>query len=99
MNEAVKLAVDRCIRNDILSNFFVQINRNCDLSIRIRQGRGRTQTQAEYEAGVAAGFNNGIDTAKRMLLLLLQELHVRFEQIASALQVDVKIVRQWIGNK
>ncbi len=67
----------------------------------------RKLRKAEYEAGVAAGFsdgfnsgfNNGIDTAKKDAAIAFAELHVPVEQIASALQVDVKIVRQWIGNK
>ncbi len=71
----------------------------------------RKLRKAEYEAGVAAGFsdgfnngfdngfNNGIDTAKKNAAIAFAELHVPVEQIASALQVDVKIVRQWIGNK
>ena len=67
----------------------------------------RKLRKAEYEAGVAAGFsdgfdngfNNGIDTAKKNTAIAFAELHVPVEQIASALQVDVKIVRQWIGNK
>ena len=67
----------------------------------------RKLRKAEYEAGVAAGFsdgfnsgfNNGIDTAKKDAAIAFAELHVPVEQIASALQVDVKIVRQWIGDK
>lgn len=67
----------------------------------------RKLRKAEYEAGIAAGFsdgfnsgfNNGIDTAKKDAAIAFAELHVPVEQIASALQVDVKIVRQWIGNK
>ena len=55
----------------------------------------RKLRKAEYEAGVADGLN----TAKKDAAIAFAELHVPVEQIASALQVDVKIVRQWIGNK
>ena len=55
--------------------------------------------KAEFEAGVAAGFNNGIDTAKKDAAIAFAELHVPVEQIALALQVDVKIAKQWIADK
>ena len=66
----------------------------------------RKLRKAEYEAGVSAGFsdgfdngfNNGIDTAKKDAIAFA-ELHVPVEQIASALQVNVEIAKQWIGNK
>ena len=49
--------------------------------------------------GFNNGFNSGIDTAKKDAAIAFAELHVPVEQIASALQVDVKIARQWIANK
>ena len=67
----------------------------------------RKLRKAEYEAGVSAGFsdgfdngfNHGIDTAKKDAAIAFAELHVPVEQIASALQVNVEIAKQWIGNK
>ena len=49
--------------------------------------------------GFNNGFNNGIDTAKKDAAIAFAELHVPVEQIASALQVNVEIAKQWIGNK
>ena len=40
----------------------------------------RKLRKAEYEAGVAAGFNNGIDTAKKDAAIAFAELHVPIEQ-------------------
>ena len=59
----------------------------------------RKLRKAEYEAGVADGFNDGINTAKKDAAIAFAELHVPVEQIASALQVNVEIAKQWIGNK
>ena len=44
-------------------------------------------------------MDNGIDTAKKDAAIAFAELHVPVEQIASALQVNVEIAKQWIGNK
>ena len=102
LNEAVKLAVDECIRNDILSEF-LRANKSEVISMSIfeydKEEEERKLRKAEYEAGVAAGFNNGIDTAKKDAAIAFAELHVPVEQIASALQVNVEIAKQWIGNK
>ena len=106
LNEAVKLAVDECIRNDILSEF-LRANKSEVISMSIfeydKEEEERKLRKAEYEAGVAAGFsdgfNNGIDTAKKNAAIAFAELHVPVEQIASALQVNVEIAKQWIGNK
>ena len=106
LNEAVKLAVDECIRNDILSEF-LRANKSEVISMSIfeydKEEEERKLRKTEYEAGVAAGFsdgfNNGIDTAKKNAAIAFAELHVPVEQIASALQVNVEIAKQWIGNK
>ena len=106
LNEAVKLAVDECIRNDILSDF-LRANKSEVISMSIfeydKEEEERKLRKAEYEAGVAAGFsdgfNNGIDTAKKNAAIAFAELHVPVEQSASALQVNVEIAKQWIGNK
>ena len=102
LNEAVKLAVDECIRNDILSEF-LHANKSEVISMSIfeydKEEEERKLRKAEFEAGVAAGFNNGIDTAKKDAAIAFAELHVPVEQIALALQVDVKIAKQWIADK
>ena len=110
LNEAVKLAVDECIRNDILSEF-LRANKSEVISMSIfeydKEEEERKLRKTEYEAGVAAGFsdgfnngfNSGIDTAKKDAAIAFAELHVPVEQIASALQVNVEIAKQWIGNK
>ena len=106
LNEAVKLAVDECIRNNILSEF-LRANKSEVISMSIfeydKEEEERKLRKAEYEAGVAAGFNNGfhngIDTAKKDAAIAFAELHVPVEQIALALQVDVKIAKQWIADK
>ena len=76
MNEAVKLAVDECIRNNILSEF-LRANKSEVISMSIfeydKEEEERKLRKAEYEAGVADGFNNGfnngfndgINTAKK----------------------------------
>ena len=65
LNEAVKLAVDECIRNNILSEF-LRANKSEVISMSIfeydKEEEERKLRKAEFEAGVAAGFNNGIDT-------------------------------------
>ena len=102
LNEAVKLAVDECISNNILSEF-LRANKSEVISMSIfeydKEEEERKLRKAEFEAGVAAGFNNGIDTAKKDAAIAFAELHVPVEQIALALQVDVKIAKQWIADK
>ena len=68
LNEAVKLAVDECIRNDILSEF-LRANKSEVISMSIfeydKEEEERKLRKAEYESGVADGFNDGINTAKK----------------------------------
>ena len=64
----------------------------------------RKLRKAEYEAGVADGFNNGfnngfndgINTAKKDAAITLTKLHMPIEQIALALKVDVEAVKKWL---
>ncbi len=107
LNEAVKLAVDECIRNNILSEF-LRANKSEVISMSIfeydKEEEERKLRKAEYEAGVADGFNNGfnngfndgINTAKKDAAIALAELHVPIEQIALALKVDVEAVKKWL---
>ena len=68
LNEAVKLAVDECIRNNILSEF-LRANKSEVISMSIfeydKEEEERKLRKAEYESGVADGFNDGINTAKK----------------------------------
>ena len=63
LNEAVKLAVDECIRNNILSEF-LRANKSEVISMSIfeydKEEEERKLRKAEYEAGVAAGMKAGI---------------------------------------
>ena len=103
LNEAVKLAVDECIRNKILSEF-LRANKSEVISMSIfeydKEEEERKLRKAEYEAGVADGFNNGfndgINTAKKDAAITLAELHMPIEQIALALKVDVEAVKKWL---
>ena len=101
MNEAVKLAVDECIRNDILSEF-LRANKSEVISMSIfeydKEEEERKLRKAEYEAGVADGFNDGIHTAKKEDAIAFAELHVPIEQIALALKVDVETVKEWLRS-
>ena len=63
LNEAVKLAVDECIRNNILSKF-LRANKSEVISMSIfeydKEEEERKLRKAEYEAGVAAGLKDGM---------------------------------------
>ena len=107
LNEAVKLAVDECIRNNILSEF-LRANKSEVISMSIfeydKEEEERKLRKAEYEDGVADGFNNGfnngfndgINTAKKDAAITLTELHMPIEQIALALKVDIEAVKEWL---
>ena len=103
LNEAVKLAVDECIRNNILSEF-LRANKSEVISMSIfeydKEEEERILRKAEYEAGVADGFNNGfndgINTAKKDAAITLTKLHMPIEQIALALKVDIEAVKEWL---
>ena len=110
LDTAVEQAVNDCIQNGILAEF-LRKNKSEVIAMSIfeydKEEEERKLRKTEYEAGVAAGFsdgfnngfNSGIDTAKKDAAIAFAELHVPVEQIASALQVNVEIVKQWIGNK
>ena len=103
LNEAVKLTVDECIRNNILSEF-LRANKSEVISMSIfeydKEEEERKLRKAEYEAGVADGFNNGfndgINTAKKDAAITLTKLHMPIEQIALALKVDIEAVKEWL---
>ena len=118
LNEAVKLAVDECIRNNILSEF-LRANKSEVISMSIfeydKEEEERKLRKAEYEAGVAAGMKDGMKAgmkagvadgiskgkilAKKEDTIALSKLGLPVEQIASALQIDIEIARQWIRDE
>ena len=114
LNEAVKLAVDECIRNNILSEF-LRANKSEVISMSIfeydKEEEERKLRKAEYEAGVAAGMKDGMKAgvadgiskgkilAKKDAASSLITLGLTVEQISSALKVDVETVEQWIADK
>ena len=110
MNEAVKLAVDECIRNNILSKF-LRANKSEVISMSIfeydKEEEERKLRKAEYEAGVAVGIKAGVADgiskgkilAKKEDTIALSKLGLPVEQIASALQIDIEIARQWIRDE
>ena len=114
LNEAVKLAVDECIRNNILSEF-LRKNKAEVIAMSIfeydKEEEERKLRKAEYEAGVAAGMKDGMKAgiadgiskgkilAKKEDTIALSKLGLPVEQIASALQIDIEIARQWIRDE
>jgi len=114
LNEAVKLAVDECILNNILSEF-LRKNKAEVIAMSIfeydKEEEERKLRKAEYEAGVAAGMKDcmkagvadgiskGKILAKKDATSSLITLGLTVEQISSALKVDVETVKQWIDNE
>ena len=102
LNEAVKLAVDECIRNDILSEF-LRANKSEVIAMSIfeydKEEEERKLRKAEYEAGVESGIAEGKRLAQKEGTIALSRLGLPVEQIAMALQVDVELAKQWIGDK
>ena len=114
LNEAVKLAVDECILNNILSEF-LRKNKAEVIAMSIfeydKEEEERKLRKAEYEAGVAAGMKDGMKAgvadgiskgkilAKKEDTIALSKLGLPVEHIASALQIDIEIARQWIRDE
>ena len=61
--------------------------------------RERKLRKAEYEAGVESGIAEGKRLAQKEGTIALSRLGLPVEQIAMALQVDVELAKQWIGDK
>ena len=99
LNEAVKLAVDECIRNNILSEF-LRANKAEVISMSIfeydKELEERKLRKAEYEAGVADGIKTATENIKREDALSLVDLGLSVEQIATALKIDLKTIQKWI---
>ena len=106
LSDAVELAVDDCIHKNILSEF-LRKNKAEVIAMSIfeydKEEEERKLRKAEYEAGVEDGIKSGISEgkilAKREDTIALNKLGLPVEQIAMALQVDVELAKQWIGDK
>ena len=104
--DAIEQAVDECIQRNILSEF-LRKNKAEVIAMSIfeydKEEEERKLRKAEYEAGVEDGIKSGISEgkilAKREDTIALNKLGLPVEQIASALQVDVELAKQWIGDK
>ena len=101
LNEAVKLAVDECIRNDILSEF-LHANKSEVISMSIfeydKEEEERKLRKAEYEAGVADGFTNGSNTAKKDAAIALAARNMNSSEIAEILHVSIESIDTWIHS-
>ena len=104
--DAIEQAVDECIQRNILSEF-LRKNKAEVIAMSIfeydKEEEERKLRKAEYEAGVEDGIKSGISEgkilAKREDTIALNKLGLPVEQIAMALQVDVELAKQWIGDK
>ena len=112
--DAIEQAVDECIQRNILSEF-LRKNKAEVIAMSIfeydKEEEERKLRKAEYEAGVAAGMKDGIKAgvadgiskgkilAKKEDTIALSKLGLPVEQIASALQIDIEIARQWIRDE
>ena len=110
LSDAVELAVDDCIHKNILSEF-LRKNKAEVIAMSIfeydKEEEERKLRKAEYEAGVEDGIKSGIKSgisegkilAKKEDTIALNKLGLPVEQIASALQVDVELAKQWIADQ
>ena len=93
LNEAVELAVNECIHDNILSDF-LRANKAEVISMSIfeydKELEERKLRKAEYEAGVADGIKTATENIKREDALSL------VDQIATALKIDLKTIQKWI---
>ena len=99
LNEAVELAVNECIHDNILSDF-LRANKAEVISMSIfeydKELEERKLRKAEYEAGVADGIKTATENIKREDALSLVDLGLSVEQIATALKIDLKTIQKWI---
>ena len=99
LNKAVKLAVNECIHDNILSDF-LRVNKAEVISMSIfeydKELEERKLRKAEYEAGVADGIKTATENIKREDALSLVDLGLSVEQIAAALKIDLKTIQKWI---
>ncbi len=100
--DAIEQAVDECIQRNILSEF-LRKNKAEVIAMSIfeydKEEEERKLRKAEYEAGVESGIAEGKRLAQKEGTIALSRLGLPVEQIAMALQVDVELAKQWIGDK
>ena len=102
LNEAVKLAVNECIHNNILSDF-LRVNKAEVISMSIfeydKELEERKLRKAEYEAGVADGIKTATENIKREDALALASRNMSYAEISEILNVPVKSVLSWINSQ
>ena len=102
LDNAVERAVNECIHDGILADFLTQ-NKSEVIAMSIfeydKEEEERKLRKAEYEAGVESGIAEGKRLAQKEGTIALSRLGLPVEQIAMALQVDVELAKQWIGDK
>ena len=90
-------SVDECIKEDILSNFFIK-HRNAVIDVSIfeydKEEEERKLRKAEYEAGVADGFANATKTAA----IALAARKMDYAEIAEILNITVEDIQQWVSK-
>ena len=90
LNEAVKLAVDKCIRNNILSEF-LRKNKAEVIAMSIFEYDEKAVRQVYYEDGLQAGRKDGIKTG---ILNMLRAKKYSLEEISEVFQVPVEEIEQ-----
>ena len=58
----------------------------------------RKLRKAEYEAGVADGFTNGCNTAKKDAAIALAARNMNSSEIAEILHVSIESIDTWIHS-
>ena len=109
LNEAVKLAVDECIRNNILSEF-LRKNKAEVIAMSIfeydKEEEERKLRKAEFEAGEQSGIQKGIQEGiqegkelktKEIVNSLLQD-GMGIEKIAALLKISKEHVLELAGR-
>ena len=95
LNEAVELAVNECIRKGILTEF-LQKSKAEVIAVSIfeydKEEEERKLRKAEFEAGIVKGkLQKARETASS-----LQSMGLPVEKIAQAVNVDEKLVQEWL---
>lgn len=95
LNEAVELAVNECIQRGILAEF-LQKSKSEVIAMSIfeydKEEEERKLRKAEFEAGIAKGkLQKAKETAAS-----LQSMGLPVEKIAQAVNVDKKLVQEWL---
>ena len=107
LDDAVRRAVDECIKEGILADF-LRKNRAEVIEMSIfeydKEEEERKLRRAEYEAGLEDGIEQGIEQGidkgcmetKREIANQLRNIGMNEDKIASVLNVSVEDIRKWI---